>query len=305
MADGQRRNRGSRDDRPSKGRDARSTGRGGSSSGRGKSGGGKSSGPKGRGSSGSSGSSRGGSSGGSGRGSGSSDRTDRSRPSDGGKPSFEQRKKLHAGGQLPRWIREEITRSTPKERREAAIHDLESGVDAYAAERYKQAAASLRKAKAASSRSATIRELLGLASYHLGQWDEALRELRAFRRMSGETDQMPIELDCLRALGRPGDVDKTYSLFHELGGGRDTDNEVRVVYASHLVDQGRLDAAWNVINAKLVASPPESLVRRWAVAARVAHASGDDRAASKFLDAIRDHDAELPWLEDLEAELAN
>ena len=222
----------------------------------------------------------------------------------GGSPSREDRKKLHAGGQLPRWIRDEITRSTPKERREAAIRDLERGVEAFAADRYKPAAAALRKAKAASSRSATIRELLGLSAYHIGNWDEALKELRAFRRMSGETDQMPIEMDCLRALGRSRDVAKTYELFHELGGGRDTDNEARVVYAAHLVDEGRVEEAWKVINAKLVANPPESLVRRWAVAARVAHAAGDDVAAAKFLAAIRDHDAELPWLEELEAELA-
>jgi thioredoxin-like negative regulator of GroEL len=201
-------------------------------------------------------------------------------------------------------VREEITRSTPKERREAAIRELENAVEAFASERYKPAAAALRKAKAASSRSATIRELLGLSAYHIGNWDEALKELRAFRRMSGETDQMPIEMDCLRALGRGKDVGKTYDLLHELGGGRDTDNEARVVYASHLVDEGLVEAAWKVVNAKLVANPPESLVRRWAVAARVAHAAGDDRAASKFLAAIRDHDAELPWLEDLEAELA-
>lgn len=219
-------------------------------------------------------------------------------------PSREDRKKLHAGGQLPRWIRDEITRSTPKERREAAIRELENGVDAFAAERYKPAAAALRKAKAASSRSATIRELLGLSAYHIGNWDEALKELRAFRRMSGETDQMPIEMDCLRALGRSRDVGKAYDLFHELGGGRDTDNEARVVYASHLVDEGHIEEAWKVINAKLVSNPPDSLVRRWAVAARVAHAAGDDVAAAKFLAAIRDHDAELPWLEDLEAELA-
>ncbi len=222
----------------------------------------------------------------------------------GQSPSREDRKKLHAGGQLPRWIRDEITRSTPKERREAAIRELENGVEAFAADRYKPAAAALRKAKAASSRSATIRELLGLSAYHIGNWDEALKELRAFRRMSGETDQMPIEMDCLRALGRSNDVGKTYDLFHELGGGRDTDNEARVVYASHLVDEGRVDEAWKVINARLVSNPPESLVRRWAVGARVAHAAGDDAAAAKFLAAIRDHDAELPWLEELEAELA-
>lgn len=200
-------------------------------------------------------------------------------------------------------MREEINQSTPKERRAAALQDLESAVEYFAAEKYKQAAGSLRKAKSASSRSATIRELLGLSSYNTGNWDEALRELRAFRRMSGETDQMPIELDCLRALGRVDDVDKTYSLFLELGGGRDTDNEARVVYASHLLDRGRIDEAWKVVNTRLVANPPESVVRRWAVAARVAHAAGDETATAKFLAAIREDDGETPWLEDLEHEL--
>lgn len=279
MADGQRRNRDrSNDGRPSKGPRSGGSGRGGSGRG---------------------GSGRPGTGGQNRRGPDRSKRGSGDRP-----PSRDDRKKLHAGGQLPRWIREEITRSTPKERRDAAIRELENGVEAFAAERYKQAAAALRRAKAAASRSATIRELLGLSAYQIGNWDEALKELRAFRRMSGETDQMPIELDCLRALGRARDVDKTYDLFHELGGGRDTDNEARVVYASHLVDEGRLDEAWRVINAKLVSNPPESLVRRWAVAARVAHAAGDESATAKFLGAIRDHDAELPWLEDLESELA-
>lgn len=219
-------------------------------------------------------------------------------------PSSADRKKLHAGGQLPKWVREEILRATPKDRRDAVIRELESAVESFAAGRFKQAAAGLRRAKAASTRVATIRELLGLSAYQLGNWEEALRELRAFRRMSGETDQMPVEMDCLRALGRSKDVDKTYALFQELGGGRDSDNEARVVYASHLLDQGRLEEAWRVVKpGRLIDNPPASLVRRWAVAARVANAVDDQEAVGKFLAAIRDDDPETPWLEDLEREL--
>lgn len=195
-------------------------------------------------------------------------------------------------------------RATPKERRDAAIRELEAGVEAFAAGRFKQAASSLRRAKAASSRVATIRELLGLSAYHIGNWDEALKELRAFRRMAGETDQMPVEMDCLRALGRSKDVDKTYALFQELGGGRDSDNEARVVYASHLLDEGRLEDAWRIIKpGRLIENPPASLVRRWAVAARVANAANDRDAVGTFLGAIRNDDPETPWLEDLEREL--
>ena len=239
------------------------------------------------------------------RGSGSSDRGRRDdRRGDGPRPSASDRKRLHGGGQLPKWVRDEITRATPKERRDAAIRELERGVEAFAAGKFPQAAGALRRAKSAAGRVATIRELLGLAAYQTGAWEEALRELRAFRRMSGETDQMPVEMDCLRALGRSKDVDKTFALLQDLGAGRDTDNEARVVYASHLLDEGRIEDAWRVIKpGRLIDSPPASLVRRWAVAARVAAAADDRDAVATFLSAIRDHDPETPWLEDLEREL--
>jgi hypothetical protein len=233
-------------------------------------------------------------------------RRDRSRNDRSPDPRDDRRKPLtiQPGAPLPKWVREEITRSTPKDRRDAALIELTKGLESFADDRPRQAVISLRKAKDLSPRAATVREILGLAAYQVEAWEEALRELRTFRRITGETMHMAVELDCLRALGRDSDVDKTFQLFGELGGDRDSEDEVCVVYASHLLDRGRPADAWKVIKpGRLVANPPIAAVRRWAVAARVAAASGDRDAARMLYDAVRRESPDIEWLADLESEL--
>ena len=94
---------------------------------------------------------------------------------------------------------------------------LSDAAHAFGAGKYPQAAPKLREAKALAPQVATIRELFGLTLYHLGDWEKALAELRTFRRISGETTHLAVEMDCLRALDRPGDVEKTWRLVGELG----------------------------------------------------------------------------------------
>lgn len=208
--------------------------------------------------------------------------------------------RLQAGAPLPKWVRDEIVRSTPKPRRDPALAHLEQGIRQYGDARFRSAVQSLRKAKELAPSAATVRELLGLAAYESELWEEALRELRAYRRMSGDTIHMAVEMDCLRALNRPGDVEKTWQRFLELGGSRRAEDEARVVYGSFLADQGRLAEAWTVVKpGRLVPNPPESTLRRWAVAVRVAAASGDTTTARRILKAIRAA-GDQPWLAELE-----
>jgi tetratricopeptide (TPR) repeat protein len=49
---------------------------------------------------------------------------------------------------------------------------------------------------------AVVREAVGLAAYHAGEWAEALSELRTARRISGDARNLPLIADCERALGR-------------------------------------------------------------------------------------------------------
>ena len=54
-----------------------------------------------------------------------------------------------------------------------------------------------------AGRVAAVREAAGLAAYLTGRYAEALAELRAARRMSGDQSTLPVMADCERGLGRP------------------------------------------------------------------------------------------------------
>ena len=209
------------------------------------------------------------------------------------------------GGQLPKWVRDEIIRSTPKDRREPAIKHLSDAMEAFAEERYPAAFGDLRKAKKLSPRSATIRELLGLSAYRTGRWEEALRELRTFRRLTGDMIHYPVEMDCLRALDRTEDVIKAWERLEDYDISATINHEARVVYASFLLDQGRPRDAWPVIKpGRLVASPTQGELRRWYVAARVALEAGDREAARRLVAALDEQEPDFEGMDELRRALA-
>lgn len=223
----------------------------------------------------------------------------------GGKQSGGQERPqldLTAGSQLPRWIQEEVTRTTRKERRAAVMQSLEAAAEAFASGRYGKAIEQAERAKKASPSNATIREILALSLYRLGRWRDALKELRTFRRIAGETTHIPVEMDCLRALERGDEVEKLWDELKHLGGRPDTFREARVVYGSHLLDVGRAKDAWQIANPKRIEEHPhESELRQWYVAARVAAHLGDSEAASQLIEAITAADPAFPGLDELES----
>ncbi len=58
-------------------------------------------------------------------------------------------------------------------------------------------------ARSLAGRIAAVREAVGLAAYHSGEWQTAITELRALRRLNGTHEYLPVLADCERALGRP------------------------------------------------------------------------------------------------------
>ena len=54
-----------------------------------------------------------------------------------------------------------------------------------------------------AGRIAVVRETLAITAYSIGDFALALRELRTYRRISGNDDQLPMMVDSERGLGRP------------------------------------------------------------------------------------------------------
>jgi tetratricopeptide (TPR) repeat protein len=81
------------------------------------------------------------------------------------------------------------------------------------------------------------------AAYAAGEWSEALAELRAARRLTGDPTHLPIIADCERALGRPEralDLARSPEVGALPAAAR---VELRIVEAGARRDLGQLDAA--------------------------------------------------------------
>ncbi len=195
---------------------------------------------------------------------------------------------------------------TPRPRVPAAAHELEEAAVAFVGGRFAKARHHAEEAKALAPRLPAIREVLGLAAYRMGRWDQALTELRTYRRLSGDTTHLPIEMDVLRALDRPEEVEASHALLQRLGGSPAALDEGRVVYASFLLDQNRAREAWEVARpASLKATPSDEELRVWYVAARAAARLGDRSGSRRLYQAIVEADPGFPGLDELEAALSD
>jgi predicted Zn-dependent protease len=207
--------------------------------------------------------------------------------------------------QLPKWVREELIRVTPKTRAKSALEALEEAAAAFAAGQYHRAVRQAESAKKLSSRDATTREILALSAYRVGNWDLALRELRTYRRMTGDPVHLPVEMDVLRALDRPDEVHRSWEDLRRLGGPPASQKEGKVVYASFLLDRGDVARAWEVAKpGRLRDDPYEEDLRVWYVAARAAAHLGDEVTARRLLDAITVADPGFPGLTELDSTIS-
>lgn len=126
---------------------------------------------------------------------------------------------------------------------EILVKVFAEAVEAYMTERYGDAITLGEQAKHMALRSLAARELLGLAYYRAGRWSESIRELSAFRRISGSTEQNAVLADANRALGRN---DRALALVDEIDESTVDDAVVyegAIVAAGTLADEGRIDEA--------------------------------------------------------------
>jgi tetratricopeptide (TPR) repeat protein len=150
------------------------------------------------------------------------------------------------------------------------------------------------KAKQLAPRSAAVREVLGLALYGQGRWQEAVTELKTYKRLTGRPDQNHLIADALRGLGKPQDAvpladeelrDKTVP--------PEAKAEAVIVAASALADQQRYAEALAFLQRARTredVSEPYTL-RLWYVRGDILEKAGRrDEAAKEFRKVVR-HDS--------------
>lgn len=151
----------------------------------------------------------------------------------------------------------------------------------------------LRHAQAARTRSgriAAVREAVGIAAYHCGDWAQALSELRAARRMGSKSPLLPMIADCERGVGRPQraiDLSRTPEA-EELTG--DEADELRIVVAGARSDLGQHEQALAALS-----TPSLDPQRTGLTAARLFYAYADT------LLALGRNDEALQWFIHAEA----
>lgn len=147
-------------------------------------------------------------------------------------------------------------------------------------------------AKAAVSRAgriAAVREACALAAYGCGKYSEALREVRAARRLSGSDSLRAIEADCERGLGKP---EKALEIIAEtdISGFELSDLvELVIVQAGARHDLGESDAALLLLDQFLENHPledPVMLARILSYKTDLLRELGRDEEADKVAEEI-------------------
>ncbi|WP_375335392.1 Replicase polyprotein 1ab [Micromonospora sp. CP22] len=124
-------------------------------------------------------------------------------------------------------------------------------------------------ARRLASRISSVREAVGLAAYHAGEWQSAIAELRTYHRMSGSQNHLAVIADSERALGRP---ERAIDLFR----GADQEKldpavaiELLIVAAGARGDLGQRDAAVAMLQVPDLTS---ETIQPWTARLRYAYA---------------------------------
>lgn len=120
-----------------------------------------------------------------------------------------------------------------------------------------------RYAASHAGRIAIVREAAGIAAYVAGLYSEALRELRAARRLSGmDTMYRAMEVDCERALGRPDAALRSAQNALQLDLEDNERAELAIVVTGIYHDQGNDELALITIEDAIRKAPKDTEILR-------------------------------------------
>lgn len=175
---------------------------------------------------------------------------------------------------------------------EAAVKAFQEAVDLLQRDRGSAAVTAALRAKDLAPRSGAVREILGMALYRAERFREALRELQAYRRITGRLDQNHLIADSHRALGTPEKAVEPARDALKARLPEEVRAEAAIVGASALADLGRFTEALSMLR-----SPPtrdresrDSDLRVWYVTGDILDRAGRKAEAAREFERIVRHD---------------
>jgi len=189
-------------------------------------------------------------------------------------------------------IVEELHATARPGKAEILVQTFSEAAGAFAASDLEEATRLGEQAKHLALRSVAARELLGLTHYRAGRYQEAARELAAFRRLSGSQEQNPVLADCHRALGRSQHALEVCDEIDLLSVSEAVFYEGAIVAAGALADLGRIDEALARLEALELepAVAQEHHIRAWYALGDLLERRGRFRQALEWFEAAAEAD---------------
>jgi tetratricopeptide (TPR) repeat protein len=207
---------------------------------------------------------------------------------------------------LPAEVIDELSRITPgpaagRRARSDARGDLARrlslAAEAYERDRYAESLRMTRSLLSAAPSSLAVRELHGLSCYRLGKWEDAIKHLEIVVDSSSDPNQIPVLMDCYRAIGRPRRVEELWAELRRQSPDVDVLVEGRLVVASTRAHLGDLDGAIKLLvsagAARGLRHPAERHLRQWYLLADLLESSGDLAGARQIFERVVRADPEV------------
>ena len=147
---------------------------------------------------------------------------------------------------------------------------------------------------------AAAHELVGLSSYRLGKYKQAVAALQSAQDLHSNPALLPVIADCHRAQGRWTAVDAVWSEIKEASPSHDIMAEGRMVAAGALADQDDLRGALAVMEpaTKRPKAVRDFHLRQWYVLADLYDRLGDPISARRWFTAILEFDDDFADVRD-------
>ncbi len=199
---------------------------------------------------------------------------------------------------LPSEVVNELAAAVGRDNATRLGERMAAAARAYERDRYTEAFRITKSLVDQVPESAAARELHGLVCYRLGRWTQAIGHLEAARRLDDDDpSQLPVMMDCHRALHRHRRVAALWEELRAASPSPDILAEGRMVLASDLADQRKLNAAVEVLAsagaARNLRHPSDRHLRQWYVLADLYERAGDTAHARELFGRVAAADPEL------------